>query len=391
VPFSAAISEHPSAADAAAEVVGHVLEALGPAPDLVVVFATAAHRRFMDPIAATIQHVLQPGATIGATAVSIVGGAREVEEQPALSLWAARFAADGGRHPPTALHLDAVRTADGMTVTGIDPEAMRTASTMLLLADPSSFPVDDLIDLVARDHPGVNVIGGMASAGFGPAANALIADGVVFERGAVAVLLRDEQVTTVVSQGCRPIGAPLVVTRSESNVIHDIAGVSALARLDELYQRLPEEERELVTRGLHLGRVIDEHKLDFERGDFLVRNVVGADRATGSIAVGDVVDVGSTVQFHVRDASAADEDLRLLLAGKDADGALVFTCNGRGLRLFGEPDHDAELVDRVVRGDATAGMFCAGEIGRVGTRSFMHGFTASIALFHDRVAGGDGS
>jgi small ligand-binding sensory domain FIST len=378
MPFSAAISEHPSAADAVAEAAGHVLEALGPRPDLVVVFVTAAHRDHVAGIAETLQHVLEPGALIGSTAVSIVGGAREVEEQPALSLWAGRFA------EVDAVRLEAVRTTDGIAIMGIDPDALRAASALVLLADPSSFPVDDFVEMAAREFPGLDIIGGMASAGFGPSSNALVADGQVFESGAVGVLLGPGQVTTtVVSQGCRPIGEPLVVTRAEKNLILEIAGKPALERLDELFTRLPEEERDLVTRGLHIGRVIDEHKLDFERGDFLVRNVIGADRETGAIAIGDVVDIGSTVQFHVRDAASADEDLRLLLAGKEADGALVFTCNGRGIRLFGQPDHDAELVDRVVRGDATAGRFCAGEIGRIGSRSFMHGFTASIALVHD--------
>jgi len=381
VPFSAAISEHPEAADAIAEVAGHVLEALGPAPDLVVVFATAAHRPHMAGIAETIQHVLQPGAAIGSTAVSIVGGAREVEDQPGMSLWAAKSA------PVEAVRLEAVRTADGMAIMGIDRRALEAASTLLLLADPASFPVDDFVELAAREFPSLNVVGGMASAGFGPAANALVANGQVFDNGAVGVLLDTAQVSaTIVSQGCRPIGAPLVVTRSDQNLIHEIAGVPAMQRLDELFTRLSAEERELVTSGLHIGRVIDEHKIDFERGDFLVRNVIGADRSSGAIAVGDVIEVGSTVQFHVRDAMSADEDLRLMLAGREAAAALVFTCNGRGIRLFGEPDHDAELVDRVVRGDATAGMFCAGEIGRIGSRSFMHGFTASIVLFDEQAS-----
>jgi len=382
VPFSAAISEHPEAADAIAEVAGHVLDALGPAPDLVVVFATAAHRPHMAGIAETIQHVLQPGAAIGSTAVSIVGGAREVEDQPGMSLWAAKSA------PVEAVRLEAVRTADGMAIMGIDRRALEAASTLLLLADPASFPVDDFVELAAREFPRLNVVGGMASAGFGPAANALVANGQIFDNGAVGVLLDATQVSaTIVSQGCRPIGEPLVVTRSDQNLIHEIAGVPAMQRLDELFGRLSAEERELVTSGLHIGRVIDEHKIDFERGDFLVRNVIGADRSSGAIAVGDVIEVGSTVQFHVRDAMSADEDLRLMLAGREAAGALVFTCNGRGIRLFGEPDHDAELVDRVVRGDATAGMFCAGEIGRIGSRSFMHGFTASIVLFEEQASG----
>lgn len=381
MPFAASLSEHPDVREATAEVAGHLLEVLGPAPDLVVLFVTGPHVARLPEIAATIEHLLQPGAFIGTSAVSILGGAREVEQQPAISLWGGRLG------PVRALRLDAVRTGDGMAILGVEPEQLDAAATLLVLADPSSFPVDDFVDAIARDHPHVAVIGGMASAGFGPGANGFVLGGKVHDDGAVGVLLDPGQiVSTVVSQGCRPIGDPLMVTKADRNVIQEIAGQPALRRLDDVFRSLSEEERGLVQSGLHIGRVIDEHKLDFVRGDFLVRNVMGADRASGSIAVGEPVDVGATIQFHVRDAASADEDLREMLTGHEADGALVFTCNGRGTRLFGEPDHDAELVDRIVDGDGTAGMFCAGEIGPVGARSFMHGFTASIALFRDPPA-----
>jgi small ligand-binding sensory domain FIST len=222
----------------------------------------------------------------------------------------------------------------------------------------------------------------MASAARGPGGNRLVLDGLVVDDGAVGALLpAGALVTTVVSQGCRPIGDPMTVTRSEGQVVYELAGRPALERLVELLGSLSEEERALAQQGIHLGHVIDEHKAEFGRGDFLIRNVLGGDREAGAIAVGDDVELGATVQFQVRDAASADEDLRELLAGEHASGALVFTCNGRGIRLFGEPDHDAEVVDAHVEGGATAGMFCAGEVGPVGGRSFLHGFTASVLLF----------
>jgi small ligand-binding sensory domain FIST len=160
-----------------------------------------------------------------------------------------------------------------------------------------------------------------------------------------------------------------------------MAGKPALERLREVADAASEEERLLLQRGLHIGIVVDEHKTDFGRGDFLVRNVLGADRETGALAVGDRVEIGTTVQFHVRDAAAADEDLRELLTGAAAEAALVFTCNGRGRRLFGTADHDAALVSEMLGRVPAAGAFCAGEIGPIGGTSFLHGFTASIALF----------
>jgi small ligand-binding sensory domain FIST len=173
----------------------------------------------------------------------------------------------------------------------------------------------------------------------------------------------------------------MTVTRAEGQVVYELAGRPALERLVELLGALSEEDRALAQQGIHLGHVIDEHKLEFERGDFLVRNVLGGDREAGAIAVGGDVELGATVQFQVRDAASADEDLVELMSGQHAAGALVFTCNGRGMRLFGAPDHDAEVINAHVDGGATAGMFCAGELGPVGSRSFLHGFTASVLLF----------
>ena len=166
--------------------------------------------------------------------------------------------------------------------------------------------------------------------------------------GAVGVFVDGVDVRTVVSQGCRPVGQPYVVTRSEGNRIEELAGRAAIERVQDTASEVSEEDRSLMRAGLHLGVVVDEHRTDFRRGDFLVRNVLGGDQATGAIVVGDDVAVGQTVQFHVRDAAAADEDLRELLSGVEAEAALLFTCNGRGRRFFGVPDHDAGVLDQLL-------------------------------------------
>ena len=376
MPFAAALSEHPVPAHAAGEVIGTVLEAVGPAPDLAVLFVTGPQAGALDDIAAAVRATLAPGVLIGCAAVSVVGGEREVEEHAAVVLWAGRFAS------VAPVHLEALPTGDGVLLRGL-PDDIEEGAALLLLADPFSFPADDVLTTLADRWPSLTVIGGLASAARGPGGNRLVVDGRVATEGAVGVVLPPGALAeTVVSQGCRPIGDPWVVTRAERNVIYELGGRPALERLMEMVEVLGEDERRAAARGLHLGRVVDESKLEFRRGDFLIRNVLGADKSVGAVAVGDAVDVGDTVQFQVRDAASADEDLRELLAGVDAQGALVFTCNGRGTHLFGEPDHDAGLVATVV-GSATAGMFCAGEIGPVGDRAFLHGFTASVALFRD--------
>ena len=191
----------------------------------------------------------------------------------------------------------------------------------------------------------------------------------------------DTTVRTVVSQGCRPVGQPYVITRGEGNRIEELAGKAAIERVQDCAAQASEEDRALMRAGLHVGVVVDENRADFERGDFLVRNVLGGDQATGSVVVGGDIMVGQTVQFHVRDAAAADEDLREMLSGEEAAAALLFTCNGRGRQLFGVADHDAGLLDQLLGPLPVAGAFCAGEVGPVGGRNFLHGFTASIALF----------
>lgn len=379
--FAAAMSEHPDAAHATGEVIGSILERLGEAPDLVVAFLTAAHRDAAGEFATTVRHVLQPGTLIGATAQSIAGGDREVEDQPAIALWAARIG------PVTPVRLTARASADGMEILGA--EGLRTTgpdapATLLLLTDPFSFPVTGFVDQLAESLPQLRVMGGVVSAAGAPGGNRLILDDAEFDDGAVGVVLDAQQpVTLVVSQGCRPIGSPWTVTQAEGNTIGELAGQPALVRLAQLAEHANTDERELLERGVHLGRVVDEHRAEFGRGDFLIRNLLGADADSGALVAGDEVPVGSTVQFQVRDADSADEDLRLLLSSAGtADAALLFTCNGRGMQFFGAPDHDAELIDGFVNDHALAGMFCAGEIGPIGGRSFLHGFTASIALFH---------
>jgi small ligand-binding sensory domain FIST len=380
VPYAAALSEHPVPSHAAGEVIGAVVEQLGEAPDLAVLFATASHTGAIEDVVGAVRSVLQPRVLVGSTAASVVGRDREVEEQPALSLWAARF--PPGADEVVPVRLEVVPRDGGWAVWGLPPVGDEPRA-LVLLPDPFSFPAPQFLDGLHERSPGLLVIGGLASAGRSAGGNRLVLDGAVHNSGAVGALLPPGlDAVAIVSQGCRPIGDPMVVTRGEGNIIQELASERALPRLLRLIEQLTPGERALAAGGLHVGRVVDEAKEHHERGDFLVRNVLGADREAEAIAVGDEVAVGTTIQFHVRDAATADEDLRTLLAGRRADGALVFTCNGRGRHLFGTAHHDAGLVDAVT-GGATAGMFCAGELGPIGGQTFLHGFTASVLLLSD--------
>ncbi|MGQ0804831.1 MAG: FIST signal transduction protein [Actinomycetota bacterium] len=379
--FASALSQHPLATQAVGDAAGEVLERLGgEGADLVVCFVSPHHVGVLEDVAGALRGVLAPRVLLGGTAASIIGSGREVEEEPALSLFAARL--PDSELTPVALRVE--ETPDGAALVGWPEPGDRPPTTLLLFADPFTFPVDRFLERCNADAPGLRVIGGLASAAVRPGGNRLVLDDRILAEGAVGVLVQNGiEVRTLVSQGCRPVGRPYVVTRAQRNFVEELGGQPALGRLQELAAGASEEERELLRGGLHVGLVVDEHKAEFGRGDFLVRNLLGADRESGALAVGDTVTVGQTVQFHVRDADAADEDLRELLAGVDADAALLFTCNGRGKHLFGTPDHDAGLVEQLLGPIPLAGCFCAGEIGPVGGRNFLHGFTASLALFGD--------
>jgi small ligand-binding sensory domain FIST len=376
--YASALSSHPTPVEAVGEVAGEILEQFdGARPDLLVCFASRHHAGAFDDVMSGLRKLLEPEAAIGATMVGVAGGGVEVEDGPGLSVLAASFGA--GR--VDAIALETRETDDGYEIVGW-PDSVPARGTMIMLAEPYSFPIGDFLTVCNERVPGVTLLGGMASAAMRPGMNRLALGDQILDQGAVALLCSDDvPVRAVVSQGCRPIGVPLTVTSAERNLVNELAGQPAMARLQEIVQSATEAERELMRNGLHLGIVVDEHKLDFARGDFLVRNVLGADSRNGAIAIGDRVDVGTTVQFQVRDAASADDDLRVLLGGVTGDAALMFTCNGRGRNLFAEPNHDAGTVEELMGPTPLAGAFCAGEIGPIGGRNFLHSFTASIAVF----------
>jgi small ligand-binding sensory domain FIST len=383
-----ALSLKPEARGAAVEATMEAATHLGgERADLAVVFASA---NFTPDAAALVDAVYEaaaPESLIGCVAEAVVGAGKEVEAQPAVSVWLASLGAS-----VRSFHCELVQVEGHAFVSGWPEDP---AGAYLLIVDPFSFPTDQLLKSVndrAPDSP--IIVGGVASGGMGPGQTRLFMDRKVLDAGAVGVALPPTvDVVPLVSQGCRPVGPVLTVTRSEGNVIFELGGKSPVERLQELYASLPAHDRELLTQGLLVGRVIDEYKSEFERGDFLVRGVVGADTDSGAIALADTVAVGQTIQFHVRDEASADEDLRNTLkiardrfGGREVAGGLLFTCNGRGSRMFSTPDHDAALLASELGDPPIAGFFCAGEVGPVGSKNFLHGFTASMALFSQNPA-----
>jgi small ligand-binding sensory domain FIST len=348
----------------------------GDRASLAVLVASREHGSAAASVLDAVRRTASPERVVGCLAETVVAGDREVEEGPAVAVWLAILP-----EPAETFHMEFMATSEGGVLAGYRFDA---PGPYLLIADPFSFPTDHLLRHLNTRMPGTVVMGGLASGGIGPGHTRLFLDDRVVEDGAVGARVPGAGIRSLVSQGCRPIGSVFTVTGAEGNVIRELGGRPPLRRLKELVASLSPEDRALAARGLHVGRAIDEYKAEPERGDFLIRQVMGLDSETGALTVGDRIEVGETIRFHVRDAATADEDLRALLereAPDPADGALLFTCNGRGSRLFSVADHDASLVSQQLGGVPLAGFNCAGEIGPVGGRNFLHGYTASIALF----------
>jgi small ligand-binding sensory domain FIST len=350
--------------------------------DLAVLFVTPQHAGRLGALADDLRARGLVRHLIGVTGESVLADGVEIEgeREAGVAVWAASL--PGVSLQPIRMTADERGLEAFHAAVGDGPHDHRV---FLAFGDPFTFPVDAFLSRVNTECPGLRVVGGMASAGQGTGQNRLVLDDDLYEEGAIGVLIDGPvALRTIVSQGCRPVGRPLLVTKATDNLIRELGRRPALEVFQETFGSLDPHEQELVRRGLHVGRVINEYQESFAHGDFLVRNVLGADEQ-GAIAITDRVRVGQTVQFHVRDADTATEDLRALLTSASgtspAAGALVFTCNGRGSRLFEVPHHDAALVQALVGPLPAAGFFAMGEIGPIGGQNFVHGFSASILLF----------
>lgn len=363
----------------------------GSAVDLAVVFASPGQLDDVDASLERVSAILEPACLLGCLAQGVVGSGREVEQGPAASVWVASlpgceiesFSLEGGsgtfgeagEMPPA---LASQRSVEGLPAPDL----------VILLSDPFSFPAEAFLDSLALQSPALPVVGGIASGARSGDDRVLFCGDEPVGAGAVGVALSGVDVLPCVSQGAAPIGPEMVVTAAEENLILELASKPALEKLSEVMSAIDPRERGLAATGLLLGIVIDENQPEYERGDFLIRGLLGADRSSGALAIGDRVRVGQTVRFHARDAGSADEDLQHALAlgtaalgERGAAGALLFTCNGRGRQMFSVPDHDARALAAALGPVPVSGFFCAGEIGPVGGRSFLHGFTATLALF----------
>lgn len=392
--FASALSTHPEHPSAEREAVERLAAGLGGRrPDLVLVFVSHHHGSGFEDLARRLRSATGAAHLLGATGESIIGPEREVEGGPALALWAVSM-------PGLAVRpfhcVAAQRSEDEIEFSQTPTVARPQEAGLLLLGEPFSFPMAEYLRALEDVCPGLQALGGMASGGNGPGQNFLFLDDEWIEEGAVgAVLEGGIELAPVVSQGCRPVGKPYVVTALTDHLVQKLGGRPAGEVLMETLHQLPAADRTLFQRQPFLGLALDPTKSRFERGDFLVRGIRGLQAEDGAMAVADdSIRRGMTVQFMVRDAASAGEDLEQLLeaqvggappAAPGELGVLLFSCNGRGARMFQEPDHDLGRVRRAFSSEVpVAGFFAMGEIGPVGGRNFLHGFTASAGIFRAR-------
>ena len=396
--WSSAVSDSPSFTEAVSQASEQILANLdGQHPDLAVVFISSHHMPSYVVAPELLAEKLGAKVLIGCSAAGVIGGGQEVERRPGIAISAAIL--PGVELSPFHLNQDELPSPDAgpeewQALLGIRAE---DCPAIMLLPDPFTLRSDHLLAGLDFAYPSTVKIGGLASGGGQPGANALFINDRSVRSGAVGVAFSgDLEVETIVAQGCRPIGEPLVVTESEINVISKLGDQTPLEVLRDLFETAETREKRLIRRSLQIGIIMDRLAQNSSEGEFLIRNVLGADEEDGTLAVGELVQEGQVVQFFVRDAQAADEDLRLMLEeyidnldeGDIPASALLFSCIGRGQYLYGSPDHDTSVFTDIVADIPITGFFSNGEIGPLGDQTFLHGYSASFALFKQASKGG---
>jgi small ligand-binding sensory domain FIST len=387
------VSDRPELADSLAEATAAIARQLGPgSPDLLVVFVSQEHLFHYGQVVPTLQKSLAPGTLIGCSAGGVIGGGRELERTPGITLTAAML--PGVQRRLVHLTNEDLPPLDGSPRAWVDTLGVEPGDnpSFIVLADPFSCDARTLLSGLDFAYGQAVKVGGLASGAQSPGGNALFADQRTLRQGAlVLVLTGDVVVDAIVAQGCKAIGRLGRVTRCEGHVLHELDGRPPLLVLQETYEQLDGRDQELARTALFLGLSMDELREHPGPGDFLIRNVLGLDPQTGTIAVAAELRQGQTVQFHVRDGVAAAQDLNAVLGryrerlpDVSPHGALLFSCLGRGEHLYGEPDHDSRAFARRIGDVALGGFFCNGEIGPVGETTYLHGYTSAFGLFRPR-------
>ena len=359
--------------------------------DLGLVFLTPAFFPHAAQVLELLRVHAQAPLLAGCSSQSLIAGDREFEGEPGLVL--GLYSLPGAKLDALHFTPEQVEEASGPDYwhreTGLTPE--RT-NGWLAFADPFRLDCEAWLRGWNEAYAPLPILGGLASGAPAEQRTQVYLNGEVFDEGGVAISVGGNvSLASVISQGCTPIGETWTITRAERNLIHEIGNRPAYQVLSDTFNHLSLQDQQRSRGNLFIGLVVNEYLETFNRGDFLIRNLLGADPQTGTIAVGALPRVGQTIQFQRRDAATGTEDITALLqraqkqlANRKIFGGCLCSCNGRGAPLFGAPHHDAGHVQQAFGPFGLAGFFCNGEIGPVGEKNFLHGYTASLALFVEK-------
>jgi small ligand-binding sensory domain FIST len=388
--WASAISTAADAAEAVDDAVEQVAAQLGSRrPQVIFAFMTQAFAAEYASLQARVRAQWSDALLFGCSASGVIGGGREIEEAGAVSITAAHLPNvkliashfESRALPPVYAERIAWQTA--LNLHGV-PEPQ-----FLIVSDPFSFDSEEFVRGLDRAFPASTKIGGLASGGRQPGEGVLLLGERIYHSGAIVLVLSGElRIESIVAQGCRPIGEPMFVTNCHGNLLRELDGRVPRDVLSELYDRLSERDQGLLGRSLFVGLAMPGERPSIQAGEFLIRNVLGMDPQTGAIWVGAELEPNSIVQFHLRDALSSAQDLERALLNFASDAtpaaALLFSCVGRGVGLYGSADHDSNALKRRLGELPVGGFFCSGEIGAVQGMTQVHGYTSAIAIISAR-------
>jgi small ligand-binding sensory domain FIST len=382
--------EGPFHADLVKQTATQLLTRIGGKATCAFAFVSQDYREHLDEFCELIRLFAHASSVFGCTGSGFIGSGIEMESTKGFSLMLLNL--PGTAITPFEFSQNQVIEAGGPsfwhTESGIGPE---DADAWIVMTDPLSIPIESWLADWNLAYPGVPCVGGLASSIQNEQPFTVFHNGRQVKGGGLAVALSGGvKVRTVVSQGCRPIGEPLTITRADRNLVLTMGSRNAFEVLSEVIGDLDDSEQELAKGNIFAGLATSEYIADFKQGDFLIRNILGADPASGAVALGAHPRVGQTMQYQLRDRNSASSELESLLRRVSAlktkpFAAMAFACNGRGSHLFGDIHHDSKAIVNALGPIPCAGFFCNGEVGPVGKKNYVHGYTLSVALFMDKA------
>ncbi|MEN0061851.1 MAG: FIST N-terminal domain-containing protein [Myxococcota bacterium] len=373
--WASGLSVRTSMPSALAEVLAQVAKVNG--PDLVLCFTSGGLNAQLGPLTDALSGTFRDACVMGAASHGVIGGSREIEGDPALSVVVARL--PDVQLAPFVVHPDdAIWSADRWR------GEVAAARGALLFSDPYSIDVMPWLGTLQNAWPGVPIVGGLGSAEARLEGPRFVLNGAHLNGGIVGLGWSGRvRFSSRVAQGCRPIGAPMFVTRSDGNHIFELDGRPAVDVLRELHEQLDPMDQALFGNSLFIGLQMRD-QTEYAQGDFLIRNVVGVSKDPTALVIAAVPERFEVVQMHLRDARAAHEDLKSVLAPEASPrGALLVSCVGRGRGLFGESNHDSDQFAERFGTVPLGGVFANGEIGPVQGQPYVHGYTSVFALFEE--------